>query len=338
LFFYLNCYYFCIAIILKFTKTMVVIGIDLGGTKINGAVFDNTGNRLYQTTHLLKKRKGSEVGQLVTETIRELLPTTTTSIIQAVGICVPGISDIKNNRVWAPNIPGWESYPLQKEVEDFLGNPNIRVEIAGDRSCYILGEIWKGAARGVDDALFISVGTGIGIGILANGRIFEGHAGISGAAGWLALDMKYEADYEQYGCFESNASGSGIARYTQRLLSENTLLSKRSILQNYPIENITAFEVFEALSKNDPLAVHVIDRAIQFWGMAAANAVSLFNPEIIVWGGGVFRSAAQFLDRIYDEACRWAQPIAIRQVRFEISRLDGNAGLYGAGRLALMSK
>ncbi|MDR1610990.1 MAG: ROK family protein [Candidatus Symbiothrix sp.] len=317
---------------------MVVIGIDLGGTKINGAVFDSVGNRLYQSTYLLKKRKGSEVGQLVIELIRELLPTTASSIIQAIGICVPGISDMKTGCVWAPNIPGWENYPLQKEVEDFLDNPNIRVEIAGDRSCYILGEIWKGAARGVDDALFISVGTGIGIGILANGRILEGHAGISGAAGWLALDMKYEADYEQYGCFEGNASGSGIARCAQRLLSENTLLSKRSMLQNYPVENITAHEVFNALAKNDPLAVHVIDRAIQLWGMAAANLVSLFNPEIIVWGGGVFGPAAQFLDQIYEEACRWAQPVAIRQVRFEISRLDGNAGLFGAGRLALMSK
>jgi glucokinase len=317
---------------------MMVIGIDLGGTKISGAVFDEVGNRLYQTTHLLEKRKGSEVGQLVTETIRELLPTTDSSTVQAIGICVPGISDMKTGRVWAPNIPGWESYSLQEEVENFLNNPGVRVEIAGDRNCYILGEIWKGAARGINDALFISVGTGIGIGILANGRILEGHAGISGAAGWLALDMKYEADYEQYGCFEGNASGSGIARCAQRLLNENTLLSKKSILQSYPVENITAREVFDALAKNDPLAVHVIDRAIQLWGMATANVVSLFNPEIIVWGGGIFGPAAQFLDRIYEEACRWAQPIAIRQVRFEVSRLGGNAGLYGAGRLALMSK
>jgi glucokinase len=317
---------------------MVVIGIDLGGTKINGAVFDNLGNCLYQTTHLLGKKRGFEVGALVTETIRELLSTIDSSTLQAIGICVPGISDMKTGRVWAPNIPGWESYPLQKEVEDFLNNPSVSVEIAGDRSCYILGESWKGAAQGVDDALFISVGTGIGIGILANGRILEGHGGISGAAGWLALDMKYEADYEQYGCFEGNASGSGIARCARRLLNENTLLSKKSILRNYPVENITTHEVFDALAENDPLAVCVIDRAIQMWGMSAANVVSLFNPEMIVWGGGVFGPAAQFLDRIYEEACRWAQPIAIRQVRFEVSQLGGNAGLYGAGRLALMNK
>jgi len=316
---------------------MAVIGIDLGGTKINGAVFDNEGNQLHRTSCLLEGRKGTEVGELLTLTIDKLRQIAGAMDIEAVGICVPGISDTKNGRVWAPNIPEWESYPLQKEVEDLLGNPNIRVKIAGDRSCYILGEIWKGAAQGTENAVFIAVGTGIGMGILANGQILNGHAGISGAAGWLALDMKYEEDYKPYGCFESNASGNGIARRAQALLKEN-ISFKESLLKACPIESITAHEVFDAWSKNDPLAVQVINKAVQLWGMAAANIVSLLNPEIIVWGGGVFGPAAQLLDRIYEEACRWAQPIAIRQVRFELSQLGGDAGLYGAGRLALRVK
>jgi glucokinase len=314
---------------------MAVIGIDLGGTKINGAVFDNDGNQLCHTAHLLEKRKGAEVGQLLLHTLRELLQTTPLPSIQAIGVCVPGISDAKTGRVWAPNIPDWESYPLQKEIESELANPAIRVQIAGDRSCYILGETWKGAARNAQDALFIAVGTGIGVGILANGHILEGHAGISGAAGWLALNPSYEEDYVHYGCFESNASGNGIARHAQRLLAEDTLLYKGSILKKYPLETITAHEVFDAWAQNDPLATLVIDRAIQLWGMAAANLVSLFNPEIIVWGGGVFGPAAKLLNRIYQEACRWAQPIAIHQVTFKPSELEGDAGLFGAGRLAL---
>jgi glucokinase len=312
---------------------MAVIGIALGGTKISGAVFDNEGNSLYQTFYLLEKRKSAEVGGLITQTIRELQQASGNAV-KAVGICVPGISNAKTGLVWAPNISGWENYPLQKEVEDVLGNANIKVKIAGDRSCYILGEIWKGAAQGAKDAVFISVGTGIGMGILANGQILDGNAGISGAAGWLALDTKYETDYVQYGCFESEASGSGIARRAQRLLKENYLFSD-SVLKNYPTENITAYEVFDAYTKNDALAVQVIDKAVQLWGMAAANVVSLLNPEMIVWGGGVFGPAAQLLGRIYEEACRWAQPIAIRQVRFEISKLGGDAGLVGAGRLVM---
>ncbi|MDR1743822.1 MAG: ROK family protein [Dysgonamonadaceae bacterium] len=315
---------------------MLIIGIDLGGTKISGAVFDENGKQLYQTTHLLNRREGSEVGQLITETIRELLPTKTVlSAVQAIGICVPGISHTKTGRVWVPNIPGWESYPLQKEVEDFLNNPDIHVKIASDRSCYILGELWKGVAQGVKDALFVAVGTGIGIGILANGQILEGHTYTSGAAGWMALDPKFEDDYVQYGCFESCASGNGIARCARQLLQGNASF-KESILHAYPIDKITTYEIFKAWEMNDPLAVQVIDRAVQMWGMAAANLVSLFNPEIIVWGGGVFGPAKKLIDRIYQEARRWAQPIAIRQVRFETSLLKGEAGLHGAGYLALM--
>ena len=310
---------------------MAVLGIDLGGTKVSGAVFDREGNMMHQVIHLLEGRKGAETGQLVIQIVRELLQLSEELTIEGIGISVPGISDTKTGRVWAPNIPGWESYPLQKEVEDFLGNPAVKVRIVGDRSCYILGEIWKGAARGAENAVFIAVGTGIGMGILSNGHILDGHAGISGAAGWLALDMNYETDYGQYGCFESHASGSGIARRAQCLLEENQLF-QTSILKS---KNITAYEVFEAWAQNDPLAVHVVDRAVQLWGMAAANVVSLLNPEIIVWGGGVFGPAAKLLDRIYEEACRWAQPISIRQVRFAVSQLGGDAGLYGAGRVVL---
>ena len=309
---------------------MSVIGIDLGGTKVSGMIFDSKGNCLRQAARLLEGRKGSEAGQLVIEIICELMQ----PAVEAIGICVPGINNAKTGRVWAPNIPGWESYPLQQEVEDWLGNPAIEVKIAGDRSCHILGEIWKWNSQGVRDAVFIAVGTGIGMGILANGQVLEGYTGISGAAGWLALDTKYEADYAQYGCFESQASGNGIARQAQRLLMESTLFHD-SILRIYRIESITAYQVFDAWEKNDPLAVQVIDRAVQLWGMAAANVVSLLNPEMIVWGGGVFGPATRLLHRIYEEASRWAQPIAIRQVRFVPSQLGGDAGLYGAGRLVL---
>jgi glucokinase len=312
---------------------MPSIGIDLGGTKITGAVFDKEGNILHRTAHLLEARQGHGVGELVTQTIDELFQLSGTATVEAIGICVPGISDSKTKLVWAPNIAGWESYPLQKEIEEHLHNKNIPVAVDSDRTCYILGEIWKGSVKGCKNAVFIAVGTGIGMGILVDGRILHGHADIVGAAGWLALDMQYEDDYVQYGCFESNASGNGIARCAQRLLKEHTLF-KESLLYANNIETITTREVFDAYEQNDPLAVHVIDKAVKMWGMAAANIVSLLNPERIVWGGGVFGPAAKLIDRIYAEACRWAQPIAIKQVIFEKSQLGGDAGLYGSGRLA----
>ena len=97
---------------------------------------------------------------------------------------------------------------------------------------------------------------------------------------------------------------------------------------------MTAENLFDAYGKGDLLAHKVLDQAIEFWGMASANLVSLFNPEIIIFGGGVFGPATQFLDRIYEEAKKWAQPIAIQQVRFMKSMLSGNAPLLGAAFLA----
>ena len=97
---------------------------------------------------------------------------------------------------------------------------------------------------------------------------------------------------------------------------------------------LSTSHVFEAFDRRDPIALQVIDDAIQFWGMATANLVSLFNPETIVFGGGVFGPAVRFLDRIGEEARRWAQPIAMQQVRLVASTLGGDAGLYGAARLA----
>jgi glucokinase len=102
--------------------------------------------------------------------------------------------------------------------------------------------------------------------------------------------------------------------------------------------DMDARDVFAALGEGDPIAEKTIDNAIELWGMAAANLVSLFNPEIVIFGGGVFGPAIQLLDRIKAEAKRWAQPIAIEQVRFLSSELGNDAGLYGAGQLALFAR
>ncbi len=317
---------------------MTVIGIDLGGTKINSALFDKEGTILCKTSHLLGKRTGGAVGKLILQSIDELITTaeTTKDDIDALGICVPGIADSKTGLVWAPNIEGWDKYPLQKEIEEYFHNNKTIISVASDRTCYILGETWKGAAQQVTNAVFIAVGTGIGMGILVDGRIIHGHGDIVGAAGWLASEIPYLDEYERHGCLESYASGTGIARHTQKILKEG-LMFPESVLYRKETGMITTKDVFEAYSRGDSLAKFVIGKAIILWAMTAANMVSLLNPEKIIWGGGVFGPAAQLLDRIYDEACRWAQPIAITQVTFEKSALGSDAGLYGAGHLALIS-
>jgi glucokinase len=188
---------------------MSVIGFDLGGTKLSGAVFSKDGKIISKETVLLEKRKGNEVGSLIKEQVKKLL--SNHSDVEAIGVSVPGISYSKTGNVWAPNIPGWDDYPLLKVIKEPAGE-KIRVTIDSDRACYILGEVWQGSARGCKDAIFLAVGTGIGAGILVNGEILRGSNDIAGAIGWMALDRPFQEKYISCGCFEYHASGEGLAK------------------------------------------------------------------------------------------------------------------------------
>ena len=314
---------------------MPVIAFDLGGTKLAAALFSDDGEIIHSQTTALEKRKGSEVGKVILQQVNSILAKANDEniTVQALGICVPGIAYAKNGKVWAPNIPGWDNYPLMEELQNGIRDKNVSIKIDSDRSCYILGEVWKGNAKGCNDAIFISVGTGIGAGILINGEVLRGSGDIAGAIGWLGLSKPFEDKFISCGCFEYNASGEGIAKVANELGEDNVYT--QSILLMTDTDTLTAHSVFDAFDKGDRLAVAVIQNAIEHWGMAVANLVSILNPEKIIFGGGVFGPALRFLNDIYTEARKWAQPISIQQVKIEGSALGTNAGLYGAGYLAL---
>jgi glucokinase len=177
------------------------------------------------------------------------------------------------------------------------------------------------------------VGTGIGAGILINGNVLRGAHDIAGAIGWMALKKPFNNEYIHCGCFEHYASGEGIAKTARRFLKET--IGYAGELKNKPLAEINSHDVFTAYENNDPLAIKVIEMCIEFWGMAAANLVSLFNPEKIIFGGGVFGAAIPLIPAIKTEAAKWAQPLSIKQVSFESSALGSDAGVYGAGYLAL---
>lgn len=312
---------------------MPVIALDLGGTKLAAALISNEGNIIISETRLLEKREGRDVAALILKQANQILKKAIEKNIpvSSLGICVPGISYSKTKRVWAPNIPGWNDYPLFDELQNGLTDKNLKIKIDSDRACYILGEVWKGNARGCSDAIFLSVGTGIGAGILVNNEVLRGAHDIAGAIGWMSLEKLFDKKFIPCGCFEYSASGEGIARVAKDWLKN----SEKSILSEKNFDSITAKCVFDAYEAQDMLAVKVINNAIQYWGMAVANLVSLFNPEKIIFGGGVFGPALKFLDAIYGEAKKWAQPISILQVELQGSALGSEAGLYGAGYLAL---
>ena len=292
---------------------------------------------------LLDGKEGDDVGILIAEIINLIYNKLPKDSIEGIGLCVPGIYYTKKDTVWAPNIPGWDDYPLKKNLikrldKDLLksltNNNELNISIGSDRTCYILGELWKGAAVGCDNAIYLAVGTGVGAGILIDGRIVHGANDIAGATGWMALQYPYQEEYIPVGCFEYFASGNGIATQIQRAL--RCVRNYNGVLKDKPIHLVTSHDVFDAYEKGDHLSAKVLDKAVDMWGMAAANLVSLFNPDKIIFGGGVFGPARMFIRRIYDEACKWGQPISMEQVEFCPSQLSGgDAALLGAAYMSL---
>lgn len=313
--------------------TKCYIGLDCGGTKLSSALFDSQGNMIIEDKTLLEKASGKEVADLMSRLILSMINSAEERNLDvlSIGICIPGIVYHDTKNVWAPNIPGWDNYPLMSDIKKAI-NKDIRISIDSDRACYVLGETWLGNAKGAQNAIFVAVGTGIGAGILIDGKILRGHGDIAGATGWLALQRPYDKKFDSCGNFEYYASGDGIARTAKEVIAD---------LKDYSgkldPESLRSEDVFEAYKNDDIVAIKTFDICIELWGMATANYVSLFNPEKIIFGGGVFGPGAQFLPRIMDEAKKWAQPISIMQVSLEASTLGKHAGLIGAGRLAMLN-
>lgn len=312
---------------------MGILAFDLGGTKLATAFFNSEGEILFKEITELQKRKGNEVAALISNNIASLTDVISLrgGTIESIGISVPGIYHAKTGTVWAPNISGWDDYPLLAEIKKVSGK--IPVIIDSDRACYILGEVWKGNANKCKDAIFLAVGTGIGAGILIDGNVLRGSNDIAGAIGWMALSAPFKKQYVECGCFEHYCSGEGIAKAVQQFLREKN--NYHGELKKKNIEEISCHDVFKAYESNDEIANEVINICIKFWGMAAANLVSLFNPEKIIFGGGVFGPAISLIPKIKEEATKWAQPISIKQVSFEPTGLGNDAGVFGAGFLAL---
>lgn len=319
------------------------IALDLGGTKLASALFTDDGEILHRESIPLAGRTGEAVGALILDQIRALhersgRPPSShrPHAASAVGVAVPGIYRATTGSVWAPNIPGWDDYPLLEELRANV-DAGTRVAIDSDRAAYILGETWRGSARGARDAVFIAVGTGIGVGILADGHVVRGHAGIAGAVGWLALQRPHRAEYVSCGCFEHHASGPGLVKVARDFIGQDPSYGGELRQSMADGGDLTTADLFAAYERSDPVATRVVDDAIELWGMAAANLVSVLDPETVVFGGGVFGPAVRFLDRVRDVAQCWGQPISMRRVTFTASSLGSDAGLYGAGRLALLA-
>lgn len=312
---------------------MSLIALDLNSIHLTSALISRMGKMKSVSTRPLNHRVGDGVTELMLVEILKLIKTYSTNHkrIKSVGISIPGIYNPQSGCVWAPNIPGWDNYPLKKKLLPLVQEHILNLKIASKRSCNIRGEYWLGAARKTRNAIFLSVNNGIGAGILIDGKILEGFNGGVGAVGWMNLNKNIESKYRDGGFYEYYASGKGILNLIQEGLDKKR--DSNGYLREIKKEDLNIAHIFDAYGNNDKIAKSVINQCIQYWGIAVANIISLFNPEKIIFGGKVFGPAFQFIDKIKDEASKRTHPQFFNNVKFVQSELGDYAALLGAGQL-----
>jgi len=312
---------------MKRSNAKHVLAVDLGGTKLAMALVSREGKLSRRKSLTVDASSALAPLKQIVMSARELANgKQLKSAVQAVGIAVPGLVR-RDGTVWAPNLRGWKRMPLAKSLQRELGVPVI---VESDRNAAVLGETWRGAARGATDAIVLMLGTGIGAGILSSGRLVRGAHELSGCAGWMVV-TEYDSDeVRRVGQLESLTAGPGIAFAASKELARGV----SSLLGEIPPASINAYEVAEAARRGDALSIEVYLEAGRLLGCGVANLISLFDPEVVVIGGGLARASDLFLDALRKSLRQYAQPIAAKHVRVLVSKLGADANLLGVARLA----
>jgi len=311
-----------------------VLSLDLGGTKTAAALVSTQG-RVWLRQQEATRQNGPRDGiEQVVRLLRERLEEGGIAHegVLGIGVGIPAVLERQTDRViWAPNLEGWRDVDLKFEVEQALGLP-VTVEYDGHAA--ILGEWWQGVAKGYRSVAEVIIGTGIGGGLILDGRLISGMNRLAGAAGWFALTTDAtcgEPPGRTLGHWESLAAGPGIVRRAQALIGQHPA---STLVQ--PGRQMTARDVFDADAAGDPVARQVVDDTADLIGLGVANVVSLVNPEIVVLGGGIgAHGGERLLPRVREVVRRWAQPTAAESVVIKASTLGADGGLLGAAYAAL---
>jgi glucokinase len=302
------------------------LAVDIGGTKIAAARVTSEGQVLSRRREVTAKASPQAVIDQLTRLLVELRDESDDPAI-GVGIGIPAVLERGSDLViWGPNLPGFREVRLREALEVPLRLP-VYIEYDGHTS--VLGEWWQGTGRGFQSVVFVIVGTGLGGGMILDGKLYRGYNRLAGAAGWftLATELKAEEPDRRRGHWELLAAGPGI---TRRAL--DGLKAGRS--SSLSAQEITAEQVFDAARAGDAFAGDIVGETARIIGIGVANIVSLVNPELVILGGGVGTQADLILEPVRRVVRDQAQPISGASVRIEVSSLGEDAGLLGAAYAA----
>lgn len=311
------------------------IGIDVGGTNVKIALVDDNGKIIYSNSVPTYAKMGYEYTvNNIKQAIKDLMKETNTtpSDIEGIGFDFPGQVDCKTGVVkLAPNIPGWVNVPIAQMIEDEF---HIPTRIDNDVRCAALGELKFGAGRGCENFICITVGTGIGSGIVINGKVVRGATNAAGELGHIKLQMNGGpiCGCGDTGCLEAFASGPAIVAMAQEYITggKSTKFREMAAVEG---GEITPYMVAKAAEEGDPVAKRIFEIVGEYIGIGLTSVINLLNPERVIIGGGVAESGELLLGPIRKTIKERAMVVAGNAVEIVPAQLGNSAGVIGASML-----
>ena len=314
-------------------KSDLVCAVDLGGTNLRAANIDSAGQIHERVRNLTPKSvKAEDVVNSVAAAVRECeaVALKRGAQTQSVSVVVPGTVHIGTGLVVnAPNLNCLEGYKLGPALESGLDRS---VLLENDANAATVGEMWQGAARGYQTIICLTLGTGVGGGIILDGKLWRGVDGTAGELGHTSVEPfgGVQCKCGSFGCLEVYASATAIVRMAREGLAQHS----NSCLHSIATSDLTSEKIWSAAMAGDELALEVFRRAGVFLGVAMANFVNIFNPEMIVIGGGVSAAWEMFAQPAREEVLRRAFRVPAERCRIVRAECRDEAGLIGAAWLA----
>ncbi len=311
---------------------MYYIGIDLGGTNIAAGVVDETGRICASAeTPTLAKRPYNEIIRDMAAVSRKAMEKAgiAEKQIESIGIGIPGVADADGNVIFCTNL-GWHDIPLRKELQQYINKP---VYIDNDATVAGWAEYQAGVSRGTNSSVFLTLGTGVGAGIVINGRIWSGRHGVASELGHITIVKDgVQCTCGKKGCLERYCSATAIIRMAKEASEkqpENAMMASCG----GDAEKITAKVVFDAAKAGDAVAAEVYHEYIQYLTIAVNNVVSFLDPDIIVLGGGVSKAGDFLLNALKENMPNYLMYPTLPMPELALASLGNDAGIVGAALL-----
>jgi glucokinase len=310
------------------------LGIDLGGTNIKSGVVDDAGRPVSAVSVATEAARGPGVGlENLAMAARRAVEASGLGwdAIEGVGLGSPGTMDLKAGRLLdPPNLPGWANVPIRQQLAETLGKPTV---LQNDGNAAAFGEFWAGAGRDASSLVLFTLGTGIGGGIVDQGRIIEGRHSHGAECGHIIIQMENarQCSCGAYGHLEAYASATSLVKRAREALEHD----RSSTLHDALARNaLTSRAIAEAAHAGDPLAARLMRETARYLAVGAVSLMHTIDPDIVLFGGGMIAAGPTFLDAIRQEIRAMAFPVPAATTRIEFAELGGDAGFIGAAGCA----